>query len=166
MSRSRATSRKRYVTAAEASEARANIGPTRLAEAVGWFLERRALCIWAELFCRGQKEVPAPVLDTLQQVFTSRTERKKLDWIRGQRNAVAALATFLRESMGSIFVIAERDGWANALRFDAKNDPRFGRTLKQAAWLEKKSMVGLLQAYPTFEEFKNAVLTEEGNHPR
>jgi hypothetical protein len=26
--------------------------------------------------------------------------------------------------------------------------------------------VGLLQAYSTFEEFKNAVLTEEGNHPR
>jgi hypothetical protein len=66
---------------------------------------------------------------------------------------------FLTESIGSIFVIAERDGWANALRFDAKNDPSFGRTLKYAAWLENKRMVGLLQAYPTFEEFKNAVLT-------
>jgi hypothetical protein len=57
MSQARATSGKRYVTAAEASEARATIGPTELVEAVEWFLERRALCIWAEHYCQGHKEV-------------------------------------------------------------------------------------------------------------
>jgi hypothetical protein len=66
MSQARATSGKRYMTAAEASEARANIGPTSLVKAMEWFLERRALCIWAEHYGHGHKEVSAPVLDTLQ----------------------------------------------------------------------------------------------------
>jgi hypothetical protein len=114
--------------------------------------------LWSAWTRRRENEVPAPVRETLQHVFTSRTERKQLDGIRRHRNAVEVLAAFLTESMGSLFVTAERDGWANALRFDAKNDPGFGRTLKDAAWLEQKRLVGLLQAYPTFEDFKHAAL--------